>query len=648
MIRRLFFSLLIAPIAFGATSLDVVVPNQTTTSIPFNFTVTAKNGSTVDTGYTGTIHFTSNEATATLPADYMFVPADNGTHTFSATFNRSDDVNAHKLFTISARDTVNTSIAGTDVSDVYWSPDVARHLKFAGPGTPTRTVPFDITVSVVNAYDNVVSAYTGTVHFKGTQGVVLPPDYTYTPADGGVHTFSVTNNDGGYNIITGEDVADPTINGGLGFTVQCPELVLNAGNTGPVCPSGGSTVLYVSSNQTSMNYSWAGPPRGTYYGSGDTVTVSRPGTYTVLGTQTSNNCSTTAQTVVQEKSMTSPSFSQSANSVCAGGHVTVSLTNPSSFSGYQWGVTNGTVVSGQGTPSVEVQALDPNYSLLVYLSTTDNASGCSATHNAAMLGVGNAVYSDITTPAAACPNTTQSASVADSGAGATYNWTITNGTITGGQGTRIIAWKPDGNGDVNLGVVVTTSGCSASDTAVVTINGPTAQVSGDFGLCAGEQATIPVTLAGAPPFTLLWNDGVTQQNINTTSTTRTITATESATYSIALVTDANCNGIATGEASVVVQDAPAIETQPHSTSIQKGQTATLTVEALGENLTYDWYQGTTGDRSHLVAFGSSPSYTTPPLTQTTRYWVEVHSSCGATQSRTAVVSISGRRRTSRH
>lgn len=48
----------------------------------------------------------------------------------------------------------------------------------------------------VTAYDergNVATGYTGTVQFTSTDGPEdLPPDYTFTGSDDGVHTFSVT------------------------------------------------------------------------------------------------------------------------------------------------------------------------------------------------------------------------------------------------------------------------------------------------------------------------------------------------------------------------------------------------------------------------------------------------------------------------
>jgi hypothetical protein len=55
----------------------------------YSFTVTAVDAyGNVATGYTGTIHFSSDEDHADLAADYTFTAADAGTHTFVAAFNR--------------------------------------------------------------------------------------------------------------------------------------------------------------------------------------------------------------------------------------------------------------------------------------------------------------------------------------------------------------------------------------------------------------------------------------------------------------------------------------------------------------------------------------------------------------------------------
>ena len=68
----------------------------------------------------------------------------------------------------------------------------------------------------------------------------------------------------------------------------------------------------------------------------------------------------------------------------------------------------------------------------------------------------------------------------------------------------------------------------------------------------------------------------------------------------------------------------------------------------GAALTYRWYEGQSGDRSHLMSTGTSPQFETPALQRTTRYWVDVIGECGSTESPAATVAVAGRQRSARH
>jgi hypothetical protein len=76
------------------------------TSHPFTVTMQDVAGNTA-TGYTGTVHVTSTDSHATLPADYTFVASDGGTHTFTATFG------AAGTWALTATDTRTASLTGT-------------------------------------------------------------------------------------------------------------------------------------------------------------------------------------------------------------------------------------------------------------------------------------------------------------------------------------------------------------------------------------------------------------------------------------------------------------------------------------------------------------------------------------------------------
>lgn len=78
----------------------------------------------------------------------------------------------------------------------------------------------------------------------------------------------------------------------------------------------------------------------------------------------------------------------------------------------------------------------------------------------------------ITTPASTCASSTgNTATIASPGVGSTIAWAVTNGSITGGQGTTSLTYTAGASGTTTVGVTVTNaSGCSATDSASVTIN----------------------------------------------------------------------------------------------------------------------------------------------------------------------------------
>ncbi len=75
---------------------------------PLTVTVTAKNSDgTTDTGYAGTVHFTSSDGAAVLPGDYTYVSGDQGSRTFQVTLATAGSQ------TVTATDTSTSSIVGS-------------------------------------------------------------------------------------------------------------------------------------------------------------------------------------------------------------------------------------------------------------------------------------------------------------------------------------------------------------------------------------------------------------------------------------------------------------------------------------------------------------------------------------------------------
>ena len=625
--------------------LNVNLPDQVTTGVPFDFTITAPGAT-----YTGTVHVTSSDsASPSFPFDYTFTPADAGTHTFTATLSTAGRGFDTKGQSVTASDGSNT---GTDVTTVKWNPSLVRGFTFANPATVQRTVPFDMTVYARNADGNVVTSFTGTVHLRYTPGVAPLADYTFTPADAGAHTFSVTAFQGQPQGVTAELADDPATGFSTGFNVTCPEFTVTAGNTGPMCPSGGDPNVHLyatASEQNVTSWSWSGPY--TWTSGEQNPTPPQPGSYS-LNAMNSDLCSASAITMVEAKPAPQPELTSSSITVCDG-HATVSVADPSSYSNYVWSLPSqpyfapGTIVSGQGTPTIEIATNASSGVMSIELDATYTPSGC-AIRTGTTIELAPPVSAHISVNPATCSGSTGYAWTSDEG-NAQYAWTITNGTILSGQGTWAVRYSPSSAADVTLSVKVTrrANSCAVSDTTTVAANGPHATIDASPAtVCRGTEVTVPVTLTGQPPFTIVWSDGVTQSGINATSTTRSITADDSRTYTIVRVNDSQCSGGASGEAVIDVE-ASEITTQPQSATVSPGTKVTLTAAASGPVLHYDWYQGTSGDRTRLVATATSPSYTTPPIASTTSYWVEAVSSCGAAQSSTATITVLARRRPTR-
>jgi hypothetical protein len=183
-------------------------PSPTTAGVSQNFTVTALDAfGNAATGYRGTVHFTSSDAQAALPANYTFTATDAGTHTFTATLKTAG------AQSLTATDTVTTTITGSQTG-ITVNAAAAVRILISAPTTVTHGVSFTFTVTALDAYGNVATGYRGTIHFTSSDSrAVLPANFTFKNSDGGVHTFTATFNTKGTQSLTATDTGNSTITG---------------------------------------------------------------------------------------------------------------------------------------------------------------------------------------------------------------------------------------------------------------------------------------------------------------------------------------------------------------------------------------------------------------------------------------------------
>jgi hypothetical protein len=114
---------------------------------------------------------------------------------------------------IRVRDTAHSTVTGLKTGIAVSPASLSRFVV----GFPTATTAGQAQTFVVTGYDaygNVATGYTGTVHFTSSDShAVLPPAYTFLPADAGQHTFSATLKKAGTWAIRVRDSGQPSSTG---------------------------------------------------------------------------------------------------------------------------------------------------------------------------------------------------------------------------------------------------------------------------------------------------------------------------------------------------------------------------------------------------------------------------------------------------
>jgi hypothetical protein len=203
------------------------VPASATAGTAQTFTITAMDAFGNRSPYLGLVFFGSSDTQASLPADYNFTLADAGSHTFTASLKTAGPQ------TIIAQDSSGAPPTGTQAITI--TPAATTSLQVTGFPATTAGVAHTFTVMARDAFGNVATGYTGTVLFASSDPIAsLPANYTFTPADAGVHTFTAALKRAGAQFITVTDTL-PTILAGIqSGIVVTPAAVTHFLISGPV------------------------------------------------------------------------------------------------------------------------------------------------------------------------------------------------------------------------------------------------------------------------------------------------------------------------------------------------------------------------------------------------------------------------------
>ena len=404
-------AIVVAPPA-TATHFSVTAPATATAGTPFSFTVTALDATNATvTSYGGTVHFTSSDGVAVLPANIALT---NGTGTLSATVKTAGNQ------TITATDTVTASITGTS-GTIAISAGAATHFAVAAPASATSGTAFNFTVTALDASNNTATTYAGTVHFTSTDGqAVLPANSGFAS---GVGTFSATLKTAGNQTITATDTVTASITGTSGTINVGAALATHFSVAAPATATAGTAFNFTVTALTATNATATGYTGTVHFTSTDAKAVlpanailaSGVGTFSATLNTVGNQNITATDTVTA--SITGVSGAITVTGVGPIPTLSISKTHVGNFTQGQQGAqysltvansaggapTNGTAsttvqstgsiyLTGDGSTAPTMITLPSGATSVVFPSVTGSiTTGCASTEGCIVLnnGTGN-------------------------------------------------------------------------------------------------------------------------------------------------------------------------------------------------------------------------------------------------------------------
>ncbi|WP_432671819.1 choice-of-anchor L domain-containing protein [Flavobacterium sp. SM2513] len=470
------------------------------------------------------------------------------------------------------------------------------------------------TITAVNP--SVCEGTAATLNFAGT------PNATITYSNGGVNLTTILNNAGTSVVttallsaattftlvsaeVTNTILCSNTLTGSVIITID-ENPVITAQPTGATICINGTHTFTVVATGANLTYQWykngAGNPIATATNASYTVanaTAASAGNYTVVVT---GSCGTpvtsSAATLIITQETLIATQPQPSTTVCVGQPISLSVAATGTGLTYQWFLGTTSLIGETSTMLNIGSATTANagtYSVVI-------TNPCQTVTSANAVVIVNELPVIVTQPVGTtiCEGQGISLSVSATGTGLTYQWFRNGTTIPSATSSTYtdatVTLAEAGNYTVRVYGVCTPAGV-LSAIAVINVNQGvtfTQQPEANTIVCSGEPVSLSIATTGGTGVSYQWFKGSTAI-AGATGTTYTMSSTvvaDSGSYTC-VVTVASCGTKTSNAAVVVVNQAPAITTQPQGKEICVGENVTFEVVATGTNLTYQWYKGTT-------------------------------------------------------
>jgi YVTN family beta-propeller protein len=509
----------------AATHFSVTAPANTPEGTSFNFTVTALDASNnLVPGYTGTVHFTSSDAQAVLPANSILT---NGSGLFPATLKTAG------AQTITATDTVTSTITGS--ANITVGTGAATHYTVTAPPGATAGTSFNVTVTAFDQFNNVATGYTGTVHFTSSDAqATLPANGTLTS---GVGIFAVTLKTTGPQTVTATDTVTSTITGSAGISVSTGTAT-HYTVTAPAGATAGTSFNVTVTALDQFNNVAAGYTGTVHFTSSDAqailpanrtltsgvgifaVTLKTTGLQTVTATDTITSTITGSSNVTVSTSTATHYTVTAPAGATAGTSFNVTVTALDQFNNVATGYTgtvhftssdaqatlpaNGTLTNGVGIFAVTLKTAGPQS-----VTATDTVTSTITGSANVTVSTGTATHYTVTAPAGATAGTSFNVTVTArdqfnnvaTGYTGTVHFTSSdaqaalpaNGTLTSGTGIFAVTLKTAGLQTVTATDTVTSTITGSANVTVSSLTTTHFALTAPAATTAGTAVNVSVT-----------------------------------------------------------------------------------------------------------------------------------------------------------
>ena len=319
--------------------------------------------------------------------------------------------------------------------------------------------------------------------------------------------------------------------------------------------------------------------------------------------------------------------------VCSGSHYTYtySISAVSGASGYNWTVSGGSIVSGQGTTSISVY-FNAGTSATVSVASRNSCGNTSAyTTKSISINTTPSQPGTISGTASVCEASTYLYSISPVSGATSYTWTIPSGASGSSTTNNINVTFGESSG--NITVKANNAGCSstASSLSVSVSKAYKYTVTGGGTICPGQS--VPIGLNGSTSglqYKLYLNGSFLTPPITGTGSSISFgNKSQGGTYTVKAVTAAGCEVPMNGSAVINTQtnSTGASSVSATKTEVCAGDNTVLTQigGTLGAGAVWKWHTDNHG--SNLAGTGSSITVTPP---STTTYYVRAEGTCNTT------------------